>query len=63
MFITDNIQSLSAREEEGSAALLIQSAYMERPIPALLQEEIPLPSRDKGDTQTHSHERDHISLL
>jgi hypothetical protein len=56
MFNTDNIQSLCERRRR-STVLLIQSAYTERPIPPLVEEETTLPSSDCGgwghaDTQT-----------
>jgi hypothetical protein len=39
------------RERRNSAALLSQSAYNERQIPLLIEEETPLPSNYRGDTQ------------
>jgi hypothetical protein len=47
------------RSRRTSAALLSQSAYTERPIPPLPEEETSSPSSGKGDTQ----ERDFIGLL
>jgi hypothetical protein len=59
MFNTANIQHTRERKRR-SAALLSQSAYTERPIPLLVEEETPLPSSDRGG---HRQEGDSISLL
>jgi hypothetical protein len=45
----------------GGPLLCCQSAYTERPIPPLIEEQTPLPSSDKA--ATHRQEGDHISLL
>jgi hypothetical protein len=60
MFKIDNVQSQSERGR--SAVVLSQSAYTERPIPPLVEEETPLPISD-GEGETHRQRGDFISLL
>jgi hypothetical protein len=49
-FNTDKFSFRLRERRRRSAALLSQSAYTERPIPPLVEQETLLPSSDRGDT-------------